>query len=503
MKIIDLLINSAQENPKGIAVVFENNKISYSQMLSDVYNLYEHLRSVDASEGTKIAIALGNSYEYMVSFFAVSAVGGTIMPLSINMTTYETTGYIKKADISVVITNKSIGRKLAGMLNDMGNITSIYVKYNINNMEIEFGIMGTCKSDKDNSDVALFALTSGTVSRPKIVMLTDDNLISNMLSYRRRMDFKDHHIVYCALSFNHIYCISAQILTHISRGDTFVITKTPFFIKDFLRDVKAYNVSITAFVPYMAILLTEYPEPHNIKLESLEYVTLSGSKTPPSTYNLLTEKFPKVSFINTYGMSEAGSRISIATPEPHQYPVESVGKPLQGVEVRIIDEKGAVAAADTPGEICVKSAGVMKGYYKQPNLTAQTIINGWLKTGDIGKMDEEDNLFILGRIKDTIISGGENICPLEIEECLAQHPAISEVAVVGQRHRLLQEVPCAYIVKKNPEKKLTPIEIIEFCKNKLSNRKIPKSIQFLNKLPKLDTFKTNRKELKKMTDELH
>ncbi len=499
MKIIDLLIDSAQAVPNQIAVISENNKISYSQMLSDVYSLYEHLRSVEASEGTKVAIVLGNSYEYMVSFFAVSAVGAIIMPLSANLTTYEITEYIKRADASIIITNTNIGGRLSGILNDSRKVTFIYVKFNGKEMEVEFGTLGNGIPDDNNSDVALFALTSGTASQPKIVMLTNDNLISNMLAYREQMDFTEHQVAYCSLSFNHIYCISAQILTHISRGDTFVITKMPFFVKDFIRDVRAYNVSITAFVPYMAILLTEYPALHNVKLESLKYVTLSGAKTPTPAYNLLTEKFGTTRFINTYGMSEAGSRISIAAPDPKQYPPDSVGRPLPGVEVRVIDEKGTIAVPGTSGEICIKSSGVMKGYYKQPHLTTQTILNGWLKTGDIGKIDEDGNLFILGRIKDLIISGGENICPLEIEECLAQHPAISEVAVVGQYHRLLQEVPCAYIVKKNQDEKLNPIEIAEFCKNKLSNQKIPKSVRFLKKLPKLDTLKIDRKELKKMT----
>jgi fatty-acyl-CoA synthase len=123
-----------------------------------------------------------------------------------------------------------------------------------------------------------------------------------------------------------------------------------------------------------------------------------------------------------------------------------------------------------------------------------------LKTGDLGRIDKDGNLFILGRMKETIISGGENLCPAEIEECLIRHPAIREVAVVGQKHKLLQEVPCVFIVKNNGSEKLTPIDIIEFCKNKLSNQKIPKSVEFLSKLPKVGASKVDRNTLRKMAD---
>ncbi|MHC4741738.1 MAG: class I adenylate-forming enzyme family protein, partial [Planctomycetota bacterium] len=128
------------------------------------------------------------------------------------------------------------------------------------------------------------------------------------------------------------------------------------------------------------------------------------------------------------------------------------------------------------------------------------IRNGWLKTGDLGKVDEEGNLFILGRTRETIITGGENVCPFEIEECLAKHPAVREAVVVGQRHKLLEEVPFAFVVKNKANEKLTAIDIVEYCKDRLSSHKIPKSTRFLEKLPKLTTSKIDRKALKTMAD---
>jgi len=503
MKIIDLLANSAANEPHRVAVKICGQEIYYEQMLSDVYSLSEQLKAKGCKKGVKVAIILGNSIEYLISFFAISAAGGTILPLSTRMTSYEVAKCFKKADVSVVITNERYGRRLLNESSDL-RITLVYVRYSINkNLEVELLGSNNCKPDEENDDIALMVSTSGTTGPSKIVLLTDENLISNMSAYSSLMGFEGHNVVYCALSMHHIYCICAQILTHISLADTFVVNDKPFFIKDFLKAVEVHSITIAAFVPYMAILLAKYTEPYQFNLKSLKHIIISGAKTPRSIYKLLTEKYKGIQFINTYGLSEAGSRVSIAAPFPDQFPVDSVGKPMPTVAIRIVDAEGNTVTPNSTGEILVKSSGIMKGYYKQPDSTAETIVNGWLRTGDIGKVDGNGNLFILGRIKDIIITGGENVCPQEIEECLLEHPAIHEAAVVAQKHSLLQEVPSAFIVTSNHSKKLTAIDIIEFCKKKVSSHKIPRSIRFLKKLPKVSNSKIDRNVLKRIANNFH
>lgn len=501
MKIIDLLSNSAVGHPERTAIESGGTKMSYEQMLREVCSLSEQLKSVGCKPGVKVAIVFGNSVEYLISFFAISNAGGIIVPLSAHMTHYEVARYIEKTDVSIVITSRAYARRLLDTLDSLTAITIIHARHDIDmNLEIETVVLGNCKPDEENGDVALMVPTSGTTGPPKVVLLTDEQLISNMLSYRSVMAFEDFNVVYCALSFHHIYCICAQILTHMSLADTFVINDKPFFIRDFLRDVQVHNVSITAFVPYMGILIAEVPDNYKFNLSSLKYVIFSGAKTPKSTYILLTKKYRWVRFINTYGMSEAGSRISIAAPSPSRFPVESVGRPIPTVAVRIVDNSGNIASLNGPGEIEVKSSGVMKGYYKRPELTAKTIVDGWLKTGDIGKVDEKGNLFLVGRKKDIIISGGENIFPMEIEQCLLEHPAVAEAAVVAQTDKLLQEVPCAFIVRHGDGGKLTPADVVKFCRSRLSSLKVPKAIKFLDKLPRLGTSKIDRNTLRMMAN---
>jgi len=499
MRLIDLLRNSVSALPRRVAVVDGRLRLSYRGMLQAVEQLGRVLESAGCRAGVKVAIALGNCAEYVAGFFAISAAGGTIVPLSANMAPREAARLIKRADISIVISSRRHARWLSQALSEVDGVTTFYAAYDeAGALEIDKSGSGACEVDDANKDVALMAPTSGTTGEPKVVMLTNAQLISNMAVYRLLMGFYERNVVYCCLSFHHIYCICAQILTHISLGDTLLIHRKPFFVKDFLACAQAYKITATAFVPYMAILLSEFAGPEVFDVSSLKYVTLSGAKTPVAIYNKLVRKYPWVHFVNTYGMSEAGSRISIAAPTCGRFPIDSVGRPMPSVCVRIVNEEGKDVGAGASGQILVKSCGVMKGYYKQPELTAEALRNGWLATGDLGKVDENGNLYILGRTKDIIITGGENICPQEIEEVLVEHPAIRECAVVGQDDRLLGEVPYAFAVPTSNCAMPSRWAIVKFCRRKLSSHKIPRFVRFVDELPKLGSCKIDRAALKEM-----
>ncbi|MHC4214601.1 MAG: class I adenylate-forming enzyme family protein, partial [Planctomycetota bacterium] len=457
----------------------------------------KELERLGCGQGTRIGIVFGNCIEYFVSFFAISAAGSTIVPLSERMTDYEIAGYLADADVSVVVTGPK--QKIQGG----GTLSAVVeVSYDVDgSLVIESSVMGQCHRDGHFGEVALMVPTSGTTGRPKMVMLTDGQLISNMAIYRFVMGFDEGNIVYCVLALCHIYCICAQMLTHISLGDTFVLTSDVFFAKDFLSAVERHGVTVTALVPYMASLLVGFGRSDKYDLSSLKYVTLSGARTPAATYEELCRKYSTIRFVNTYGMSEAGSRISIAAGASGPFPSASVGKPMPGISVKIVNENFRRVPAGAVGQIMVKSSGIMKGYYKQAELTRRVVRNGWLCTGDLGRIDFVGNLFIEGRSKDIILSGGENISPFEVEQCLIEHPAIVEAVVVGKQDRLLQEVPFAFVVSNGHHRQPIVSEIIRFCRRKLSSHKIPRIIRFVDSLPRLANCKIDRKQLEQMAKE--
>jgi acyl-CoA synthetase (AMP-forming)/AMP-acid ligase II len=463
----------------------------------DVEHLSNYLLSAGCGPGVKVAIVLPNSGVYFASFFAISTSGATIVPMSSKMTAYEAGGFIKRADVSLVLTEKNFAGKLAEQLDDKEQIAIVTIEQNADSgLRIETFVAGKPRIDLENSDVAMIVYTSGTTGQSRIVMLTDDQLISNMFVYRSMLDLGGHNIVHCSLLLHHIYCICAQVLTHISLGDTFVVKDGPFFIKDFFKAVQKHKVTAAAFVPYMGILMAEYPDTGQFDLSSLKFITFSGAKTPKLVYQKLTKAFGHIRFINTYGMSEAGSRISIAAPDPSEFPVESVGRPIPGVKVKITDDSGKVLPPEYIGEVEVKGSGIFKGYFNQPQLTNEMIVDGWLKTGDLGRLDIKGNLYIAGRKKDIILCGGENIFPAEIEETIMENGSIKEVAVIGIPDSRLEETPCAFVVSKNGFCNET--DIIHFCRQKLSSFKVPRKVFFIDEIPRLDTAKIDRRHLKKI-----
>jgi len=491
MKLVDLLKNSCEQYPRAKAVCEPGRDMTYSGLYSDCLSLSEVLRKKGMTPGVKVGLYLENSVEFLIAFFAVSAAGCTIVPLFREMTLYELTGSIGTANLSAVITDANMAAKLSrGGL----EVTVIGLQYRDDKLEMQVVKEGSVIIDEENKEVALMVPTSGTTGNPKYVLLTDEQLVSNLCQYLKVMEFADTERAYCALPFSHIYTITAQILTHISRGDSLVVDKGRFFVKDFFRTVRQQGVTITAFVPYLAILMAEFPSDRQYDLTSLKQVTLSGAKTPVSTYLKLQQMYPDIRFINTYGMSEAGSRIAIAAPDPLCYPPDSVGKPLPEVSVKIVDTNGQMLAAGMIGEICIKSSGLMKGYYRSPELTEEVFSDGWLKTGDLGRMDEEGNLFIEGRLKEMIISGGENISPYEIEECLLKHTKVLEAAVVAKKHPIRQEVPYAFIVCAE-NTSIEYSELVAHCRQYLSSYKIPQGLKTLKSLPKISASKINRRRL--------
>ncbi|MHC5060695.1 MAG: class I adenylate-forming enzyme family protein [Planctomycetota bacterium] len=488
---------STAKYPAKIAVKDDVCEMSYAQLLSNTKQLSSFLRSAGCGPGVKIAIVLPNSAAYFASFFAVSATGATIVGMSSKMTAYEAAGFIKRAEVSLVLTAKTFAGKLTEQLVDNERITILTIEQSVDSaLNVETFASGRIRTDSNNNDVALMVYTSGTTGQSKIVMLTDDQLISNMFIYRAVTDFDQLNIVYCSLLLHHIYCICAQILTHISLGDTFIIRNSPFFIKDFFKAVQNHKITITAFVPYMAILMSEYPDSDQFDMSSLKYITLSGAKTPKLIYQKLTRTFGHIKFINTYGMSEAGSRISIAAPEPGEFPVESVGKPIPSVAVRITDENRKVLPAEHTGEVEVKGSGIFKGYFNQPQLTKETIVGGWMRTGDLGRLDTKGNLYLAGRKKESILCGGENIFPAEIEETLIEKDIVREAAVIGIPDDRLEEVPCAFVVSRDGS--CSEADIINFCRKRLSSFKVPRKVFFTDKIPKLGTSKIDRRNLKEI-----
>lgn len=484
MKLYELLKENSERNPKEIAVIDGNRKINYQQLEGYVDKLSEALRSVGCGQSCKIAIVMDNSIEWIISFFSISKAGGIIIALPPVKNVSQLEESLVDTDADMVITNIKTERS---------DISVVNIRLQDENLSISINGYYKKNAEKTCDDVALMMPTSGSLGRPKIAMLSNEGLINNMYLYRMAMGYGSRQRAMVILPMSHIYCITAQILTHISRGDEIVINRGIFFIKDFYRCVEKHKITSVAFVPYMAVMMSN-SKINEFDISSLRTVTLSAAKTSGDVFLQLRNKCPSINFVSMYGMTEAGSRIAMTEQWRKDWPVESVGKAIFGVEVRIT-RGGVVMPTGFEGQIEVKSKGVMKGYYKQDDLTKETIVDGWLRTGDMGRIDEDGYLYITGRVKNMIISGGENINPTEVEQCILKMDCVVDAAVFGAEDELLGEIPCAYYVS---ERDIRTAEMVRFCKANMSLYKVPRVFRRIRQIPRINGMKVDRTALKEM-----
>jgi len=284
-------------------------------------------------------------------------------------------------------------------------------------------------------------------------------------------------------------------------GGSLVILKK-FETIDVLKAIDKEKVTNLWLSPAMTIMLFNEPSFDRYDVSLVRFIIDGGEKMPQPLIKQFKEKFPNAWFADAYGLTETVSGDTFLAKDKMLDKIGSVGKPVPHLQVRIIDDDGRNAAPHDLGEICLKGPKVFKGYWKNPDATAEAMKDGWFHTGDIGTLDEEGYLYIMDRKKDMIISGGENIASPEVERVLYELPGVLEAAVVGIPHPKWLEVPKAYVVLKQGES-LTEEEIAQHCMKKMAKFKVPKEIQFIDELPRNPSGKVLKRELRhrnKLTD---
>lgn len=337
-------------------------------------------------------------------------------------------------------------------------------------------------------NTAIMLHTSGTTSNPKRVMLTHKNLICNIESNIASLEFNEKDTTLIVLPMYFGYCNCSQFLTHVYLGGRIIIAPQPFNPAIFLQLIEKYKCTNTTCIPSMLFLTISIRNKYD--MSSLRYLCFGGGVMPVHKLKQIISFFEGTGIVQTYGQTEASPRVTCLLPKDCLRKIGSVGKPIPGVEIDILDKNGVPVKNGEKGEIVVRGNNVMKGYYKHQDKTEQTIINGWLHTGDIGRVDEEGYLYIVGRIKNVIISGGLNIYPEEIEEILINYEGIKEVIVFGEKHDILGEIPVAKVVTDGCY--IDEGQILEYSKKMVDAYKIPKKIIFCEQLEKTYNGKIRR-----------
>ncbi len=510
--LLDLLRESAETFPLRIAVIAEKRKISYRDLWRETVKLAGCFRDLlGISPGEKAAILLPNSDQYVTCFFAVLASGGIVVPLSTFLKAEEIHYILTDCQAKVLITSAAFLRSreekdgcplekiLRGFLAAGGLERVVLVDERREGFLYLCDLLGRGRpaetvSAAGGDETAVILYTSGTVGNPKGVELSHRNLISNVLASRAavRIDHRDRFLV--ILPLFHAFALTVCMLIPVAAGAVMVI---PGSLKPFhrlLRRLVFDRVTIIVGIPQLFGLFRNLRIP-SFFLRFLRIRLCISGAAPLDGEVLLdfTRKF-RIPLLEGYGLTEAAPVVSI-NPLGGEKP-GSVGIPLPGVEVKVVDELEKELPAGETGELIVRGPGVMKGYHRRPEETAQAIRDGWLFTGDLARIDQAGYVYIVDRKKDLIIVHGMNLYPREVEDVIARIPEVKAAAVIGKADRFRGEVPVA-VISCREGAVLTEKDVREFCKSRLAAYKVPHLVIFRNNLPLTPTGKVLKRELRK------
>lgn len=500
MSVASFLRDSALKNPEKTVIYFNDLEIEYKRLNMEADSLARGLLNLGLGFGQSVGLLLGNSPDFICSYFAVARAGGVILPINPLFKGEEIKFILNDAQVSILITVKAFLPLIESIRNDVPSLKIIIVSGGeTNDQAIDLDILlieGSYPIDVpvQESDTAACLYTSGTTGKPKGTLLSHRNLIFDALTSSRRFQVEPEDIHLCVLPLFHSFAQMASMLIPISSGGS--ITILPQFLPDaVLNEISSRKVTCFCGVPAMfRTLLLVLSGARSFDLSSLRLCVCGGAPCPPEILQAYQEKLG-ITLLEGNGPTET-SPVSYVNP-PHLCKPGSVGPPLDEVKVKIVDESEQELPVGEVGEICVQGPNVMKGYLNQPEATSEVLKEGWLHTGDLGKVDQDGYVYIVDRKKDTIIVGGFNVYPREVEEFLQTHPKVAEAAVIGVPDEKRGEAPKAFVVPK-PDQKVAPRELISYCRNNIANFKCPKQVVVIDNLVKNATGKVDKNLLREI-----
>jgi len=500
----EMISENAQKQAKKTSLFIEDKKVSHLEFLQEVDSFARFLSHSGMKEDDKIAIITPNSEEFLISFFAISKIGAVVVPINNMLKEDEYTYILNDAEVKMLITASKFAKETQNLQAGTGVEKTVWIDElpSVSGEHFLFSeamtlppVNDEIKVDKKIDDLAVLIYTSGTTGHPKGAMLSFKNIFSNLYGAQERFNLnsKDRFIVY--LPMFHSFTLSISVLLPIFIGGSMIIIPSVLPFSNIIKQTLLKRVTIFLGIPdvYNALVRAKLPW-YFLWFNSVRAFVSGGAALSEDTLTKFNTIFKRAKMLEGYGLSECAPAVAI-NPVNKQKPL-SIGLPLYGYEVKIVDEEMVEVPTGQVGELIVKGDCVMLGYWKRPTATDETIINGWVKTGDLGKVDEEGYVYIVDRKKDLIISKGINIYPREIEEVLYLHPSIKAAAVIGIKDENSGEIPIAYVELDPDEPALTESAIKIYLKQHLANFKIPKNVHFLEELPKNATGKVLKRILK-------
>lgn len=494
------LKRSASSFPDSIAYIYRDKSVTYKELNQQVDRLAAGLSAQGIGKGDGVALLLGNSPEFLITYYGILRLGAFVVPMNPLYTKEEINYILDDSQAKAVIAHVSVEPKLAELKGQLEHLKLvIYTEAEDQEWTWEH-LMETSNNVYinpfiDQEDLAVILYTSGTTGKPKGAMLSHLNLASNADAISELIELHDKDCVVAVLPMFHVFCMTICLNAPIACGAT-VLILPKFSPRDVISTIREKKATVFAGVPTMYNFILQLPESTAEDFLSIRVCISGGASIPVELLQKFENKYD-VSIMEGYGLSETSPLVAINPLKGTRKP-GSIGLDIPGVKSKVVNEDGKEVPRGEVGELVVQGPNVMNGYLGMPEATSAALIDGWLYTGDLATMDEEGYIYIVDRKKDMIIVGGYNVYPREVEEVLYQHPAVVEAAVIGVADGEYGENVKAYVVVN--DEKVTMNDIIRFCEDRLVKYKLPRHVEFSKELPKNATGKILRKELRQLIE---
>jgi len=496
------------------AVVFQEKRFTYRRFADRIYKLANFLSSRGIRRGDCVAILHHNSSEFLETYFATAQLGAILNPLNFRLSPGELSFIIKDSGASLLISSGRYNDLVQSLMEMETGINQVvwtgtrelpagFESFNYEDVLTNESSGPPPVSGISDEEVAQLYYTSGTTGRPKGVMISHKNVCTHALAAIAELKLSDQdNWIHVAPLFHLADAWAVFAITWVGGKHVVVSDFEPSIVLSTMQSEKA---SITNMVPTMLNELVNTPGVESCDFSSLRTIMSGGAPIAPDVVRKIMETF-RCNYIQTYGMTETSPYLTVSilkenlsqlSPEEQFSYKAKTGRPFLGVLLKVVREDGSEVAPDNKevGEIIVKGDIVSEGYWQNPEETAAVLKDGWLYTGDMAVLDKEGYVNIVDRKKDMIITGGENVYSIEVENILYAHPFILEAAVVGVPDPKWGEAVKAVVVLK-PGYEASGEEIIQYCKQQIAHYKAPKSVDFVSELPKTGSGKIYKKGLK-------
>jgi long-chain acyl-CoA synthetase len=502
--VADVTRHHAKARPDKVALHYEGEKITYAELDRRANQAAQGLLAAGIKRGMRVAILAKNGPAFFELWFGAAKVGAVVVPVNFRLAPPEIAFVVNDATAELLFVGADFYPAVEKVAGELESVRAIIALDGSHPAWPAYRGWLARQEARDphlpiaGHDCAIQLYTSGTTGHPKGAQLSHDNLLALLpRALAQWGNWHDGDVNLVCLPLFHIGG-SGWGLVGLYRGVENVMTRD-FDPPAILRIIEQQRITKAIFVPAMMLFLLQAPQARDTDFSSLELIVYGASPAPLDLIRGALKVFG-CGLAQVYGLTETTGAITYLGPEDHgEHAIErmkSCGKPMSGVEIKVVDAAGNALPPREVGEILCSTPQVMLGYWNLEEGTRRSIRDGWFRSGDAGYMDEDGYLYIYDRVKDMIVSGGENIYPAEVESALFGHPAIADVAVIGVPDERWGEAVKAIVVKK-PEAAVGVAELIDYARERIAGYKVPRSVDFVAALPRNAAGKILKRELRK------